>query len=91
MESWNGDAFYIKVWSHNRNKNISSSGRSKSRGRSKSIGKPIKVCWKYGKEGHFKKHCRSKYFEKRKGSIDAPSTDVKTISDEGEDVYLDSY
>ena len=36
-------------------KNKVSSGRSKSRGRSKSPGKFVKVCWKCGKEGHYKK------------------------------------
>ena len=35
-------------------------GRSKSRGRSKSPGKLINVCWKCGKEGHYKKDYRSK-------------------------------
>ena len=39
-------------WSSNINKNKSLSGRSKSRGRSKSPGKPIEVCWKCRKEGH---------------------------------------
>jgi hypothetical protein len=50
-------------------KNISklSSGRSKSKGRSKSSGKFVKVCWRCGIEGHYKKQCRSKV-EKHKGS-----------------------
>ena len=48
------------------------------------------MCWKCGKEGHFRKDCRSKALEKGKGSYDAPSTEVKNTSDEGGDVYLPS-
>ena len=48
------------------------------------------VCWKCGKEGHYKKECRSKALEKGKGSDDASSTKEKTTSDEGRDVYLAS-
>jgi hypothetical protein len=46
---------------------VVSCGRSKSRGRSKSLGKFVKVCWRCGKEGHYKKHCRSKSVERREG------------------------
>jgi hypothetical protein len=42
--------------------------RSKSKGRSKSPGNFVKVCWRCGKEGHYKKQCRSKV-EKKKGSV----------------------
>eukprot|EP00253_Pinus_taeda_P009995 PITA_09995 len=91
MESQNGDALFVQGWSQNRNKNKSSSGRSKSRGRSKSPGKPGKVvCWKCEKEGHYKRDYKSKATDKGKGSDDAPSTEVKTTSDEGGDVYLAS-
>eukprot|EP00253_Pinus_taeda_P001585 PITA_01585 len=56
MDNQNGDALSVRGRSQNRNKNKSSSGRSKSRGRSKSPGKPTKVvCWKCGKEGHFRR------------------------------------
>ena len=72
-------------------KNKSSSGRSKSRGRFKSPGKPIKVvCWKCGKEWHYKRDYKSKAPGKGKESDDAPSAEVKTTSDEGGDVYLAS-
>jgi len=91
MESKNGDSLSIRGWSQNRNRNKSSSGRSKSIGRSKSPRKPIKVvCWKYGKEGHYKRDCKSKDLDREKGSNDAPSAEAKTTLDEGGDVYLAS-
>jgi len=49
------------------------------------------VCWKCGKEGNFKRDCRSNALEKGKGFDDAPSIEVKTTSNEGGDVYLASY
>jgi hypothetical protein len=49
----------------------------------------VKVCWRCGKEGHYKKQCRSKV-EKKKGSEESPSTKEKTSKEEGGDVYLDS-
>ena len=91
MESQNGDALSVRGWSQNRNKNKSSSGRSRSSGRSKSPRKPVKVvCWKCEKEGHFKRDCKSKAPDKGNGFDDAPSTEVKTTSDEVGDVYLAS-
>eukprot|EP00253_Pinus_taeda_P002227 PITA_02227 len=91
MDNQNGDALPIRGRSQNRNRNKSSSGRSKSRGRSKSPGKLTKVvCWKCLKEGHFRRECKSKALDKGKGSDDAPSSEVKTTSDEGGDVYLAS-
>eukprot|EP00253_Pinus_taeda_P006476 PITA_06476 len=41
-------------------------------------------------EGHYKRDCKSKDLDKGKGSNDAPSTEEKTTSDEGGDVYLAS-
>jgi hypothetical protein len=67
-----------KRLSQERNRNKSSSGRSKSKGRSKSPGKFVKVCWRCGKEGNYKKQCRSKSVERGKGFDDAPSTEEKT-------------
>eukprot|EP00253_Pinus_taeda_P015212 PITA_15212 len=48
------------------------------------------VCWKCGKEGHFRRECKSKAPDEGKGSDDAPSAEAKTTSDEGGDVYLAS-
>jgi hypothetical protein len=90
MEIQSTNALFVRGHSQERNKNKSSSGRSKSRGRSKSPGKFVKVCWRCGKEGHYKKQCRSKSVERGKGSDDAPSTEEKTSTDEGGDVYLAS-
>ena len=42
-----------------------------------------------GKEGHYKKQCRSKV-EKKKGSGESSSTEEKTSKEEGRDVYLAS-
>jgi hypothetical protein len=64
-------------------------GRSESKGRSKSPRKFVKVCWRCGKEGNYKKQCGSKSVERGKGSEDSPYTEEKTFV-EGGDVYLDS-
>ena len=57
-------------------------------GRIKSPGKFVKVCWKCGNEGNYKKDCSSKVPEKGKGYDDAPSAEEKSTSDKGGDVYL---
>eukprot|EP00253_Pinus_taeda_P030375 PITA_30375 len=48
------------------------------------------VCWKCGNEGQFKRDYKSKALDKGKVSYDAPSTEAKSTSDEGGDVYLAS-
>jgi hypothetical protein len=74
MEGHSIDALFTRGCSQERNRSKSSSGRSKSRGRSKSLRKFVKVCWRCGKEGHYKKQSRSKSVEREKGSEDASST-----------------
>eukprot|EP00253_Pinus_taeda_P021042 PITA_21042 len=54
-------------------------------------GKLVKVvCWKFRKEGHCKRDCKSKAHDKGRVSYDDPSLEVKTTSDEGGDVYMAS-
>jgi len=54
------------------------------------LGKYVKVRCKCGKEGHYKKDCKSKTPKKGKGYDDSPSVEVKNTSNEGGDVYLAS-
>jgi hypothetical protein len=90
MEGHSTNALFARGRSQERNRSKSSSGRSKSKGRSKSPEKLVKVCWRCGKEGHFKKQCRSKNVEKVKGSEGSPSTEENTSKEEGGDVNLAS-
>jgi hypothetical protein len=69
---------------------VSIRGRSKSIGRSKSPGKSSRKCWKCGKIGHHKKDCKSKKVDKPKGYDSTSSTEDKTSTKEGGDVYLSS-
>jgi hypothetical protein len=55
MEGHSIDALFERGRSQERNRSKFSSGRSKSKGRSKSPVKFVKVCWRCGKEGHYKK------------------------------------
>jgi hypothetical protein len=50
-------ALLARGCSQERNRSKSSSGRFKYKGRFKSLGKFVKVCWRCGKEGHYKKQC----------------------------------
>jgi hypothetical protein len=89
MEGHSIVALFARGRSQEINRSKFSSGRSKSKGRSKSPGNFVKVCWRCGKEGHYKKQCRSKV-EKKKGSEQSPSTEEKTSKEEGGDAYLAS-
>jgi hypothetical protein len=73
IEGWSTNALFARGHSQERNRSKFSSGRSKSKGISKYLRKFVKVCWICGKEGHYKKQCRSKV-EKKKGSEESPST-----------------
>jgi hypothetical protein len=81
MEGQSTNALFARGRSQERNRSKFSSGRSKSKGRSKSPRKSVKVCWRCGKEGHYKKQCRSKV-EKKKGSEEYPSTKEKTSKED---------
>jgi hypothetical protein len=89
MEGHSTDALFARGCSQERNRYNFSSGRANSKGRSKSPGKFVRVCWRCGKEGHYKKQCRSKV-EKKKGYEESSSTKEKTSKEEGGDVYLAS-
>jgi hypothetical protein len=86
MEGKRTYTLFARGCSQERNRSKFSSGRSKSKGRSKSPGKFVKVCWRCGKEGHYKKQCRSKV-EIKKGSKESPSIEEKTSKEEGRVVY----
>jgi hypothetical protein len=76
MEGQSTYALFARGRSQERNRSKSSSGISKSKGRSKFPGKFVKVCWRCGKEGNYKKQCRSK-IEKKKGFEEYPSIEEK--------------
>ena len=90
MEGQSTYALFARGHSQERNRSKSSSGRSKYKGKQKYFRKFVKVCWRCGKEGHYKKQCRSKSIERGKGFEDAPSIEEKTSLKVGGDVYLAS-
>jgi transposase InsO family protein len=89
MEGHSTDALVARGCSQERNRCSFSSGISKSKGRSKSLENFVRVGWRCGKEGHYKKQCRSKV-EKKKESKESSSTEENTSKEEGGDVYLTS-
>jgi hypothetical protein len=89
MEGQSTNTLFTRGRFQERNRSKFSSGRSKSKGRSKYPGKFVKVCWRCGKQGHYKKKCISKV-EKNKGSKESPSIEENTSKEEGGDMYLAS-
>jgi hypothetical protein len=89
IEGQRTDALFARGHSQERNISKSSSGRSKYKAITKYPENFVKVCWRCGKQGHYKKQHRSK-IEKKKGSKESPSTEEKISKEEGGDVYLDS-
>jgi hypothetical protein len=90
MDSQSTNDLFVRGRTQDRNPGKSLGGRSKSRGRSKSLGKSLRKCWKCDKTWHYKKDCKSKKVDKPKGSNNTSSTEVKTSTEEGGDVYLES-
>jgi hypothetical protein len=88
MDGHNTYALFVRGRTQDKNPGKPSGWRSKSTGRSKSPGKSLRKCWKCGKTWHYKKDCKSKKVEKPKGSDSTSSTEVKTSTEEGGDVYL---
>jgi hypothetical protein len=65
MEGKSIETLFARGRSQERNRSKYSSGRSNSKGRYKSLGRFVKVCWRCGKQGHYKKQCRSKLRKRR--------------------------
>jgi hypothetical protein len=66
MEGQSTYTLFSRGCSQKRNRSKFSSGRSKSKGRYKSLRNFVKVCWRCGKERHYKKQCRSKVEKKKR-------------------------
>ena len=90
MDGHNTYALFVRGRTQDKNPGKTSGWRSKSTGRSKSPGKSLRKCWKCGKTRHYKKDCKSKKVEKPKGSDSTSSTEAKTSTKEGGDVYIAS-
>jgi hypothetical protein len=90
MDGHNTDDLFVRGRTQDKNLGKSSGGRSKSIGRSKSPGKYLRKCWKCGKTRNYKKYCTSNNVDKPKGYDSKSSTEEKTSTKEGGDVYLAS-
>jgi len=55
MEGKITNTLFARGCSQERNRSKFSCGRSKFKGRYKSLGNFVKVCWRCGKAGHYKK------------------------------------
>jgi uncharacterized C2H2 Zn-finger protein len=90
MDGHSTDALSIRDHTQDRNPSKSLGGRPKSTVISKSPGTYLRKCWKCGKIGNYKKDCKSKKVDKPKGYDITSSTEEKTSTEEGGDVYLAS-
>jgi hypothetical protein len=90
MDDHNTYDLFVRGCAQDRNPGKPFGWISKSTGRSKSPRKSLRKWWKCGKTGHYKKDCKSKKVEKPKGYDSASSTEAKTSTEEGGDVYLES-
>jgi hypothetical protein len=90
MDSHSTDALFVRGHTQDKIPGKPLWGISKSIGRSKSPRKYLRKCWKCGKTRHYKKDCKSKKVEKPKGYDSTSSTEAKTSTEEGGDVYLAS-
>jgi hypothetical protein len=90
MDGHSIDALFVRGRTQDRNHGKSSRGRSKSIVRSKSPRKYLRKCWKCGKTRIYRKDCKSKNVDKPKGFDSTSSTEAKTSTEEGGDVYLTS-
>jgi hypothetical protein len=77
MGGQNIDELFSMWFSHERNRSKYLSGRSKYKGIFKLLFKVVKVRWRCGKLGHYKKQCRSKSVERGKGYEDSPYIEEK--------------
>jgi hypothetical protein len=90
MDSHSKYSLFVRGCTQERNPGKPLGRRPKSIGRSKSPAKSLRKCWKCGKTGHYKKDFKAKKVEKPKGFDSTSSTEEKTSTKEGGDVYLAS-
>jgi hypothetical protein len=64
------------------------SRNSNSKGRSKALVHSMRICWKYGRHGHYKRVCKSKAMQVSKGYDENNLIERNTTLDKGGDVYL---
>eukprot|EP01018_Ginkgo_biloba_P039198 Gb_33206 [translate_table: standard] len=84
------DALSVRGRYPEKKKNKSGDRQWRSKGKTKSPGRSRLICWNCDKPGHVKRDYKVKKSDKGKSPDAAPSTEMKTSSDEVGDVYLAS-